>query len=67
MLYLSLRAFNLSYHLMAGIAYPLAGNTSAVLAIGFDNNFLDITKDNSNQPWDFVSHKLLSFRLGINF
>ena len=62
-----LRAFNLSYHLMAGIAYPLAGNTSAVLAIGFDNNFLDITKENSNQPWDFVSHKLLSFRLGINF
>jgi len=62
-----LRVFNLSYHLMAGISYPLAGNTSAVLAIGFDNNFLDITKENSNQPWDFVSHKLLSFRLGINF
>ena len=62
-----LRAFNLSYHLMAGIEYPLAGNTSVVLAIGFDNNFLDITKENSNQPWDFVSHKLLSFRLGINF
>jgi len=62
-----LRAFNLSWHLMAGIVYPLAGNTSAVLAIGFDNNFIDITKENSNQPWDFVSHKLLSFRLGINF
>ena len=62
-----LRAFNLSYHLMAGIEYPLAGNTSVVLAIGFDSNFLDITKENSNQPWDFISHKLLSFRLGINF
>lgn len=62
-----LKTFNLSYHLMAGIAYPIAGNTSAVLGIGFDNNFFDITKDNSDQPWDFVSHKLLSFRLGINF
>ncbi len=62
-----LKTFNLSYHLMAGIAYPIAGNTSAVLGIDFDNNFFDITKDNSDQPWDFVSHKLLSFRLGINF
>ena len=64
---LELRAFNLSYHITAGIEYPLGGTTAAVIGIGFDNNFLDITKDNSNQPWDMVSHKLLSFRLGINF
>jgi hypothetical protein len=64
---LELRAFNLSYHIMAGIEYPLGGSTSAVFGLGFDNNFLDITKENSNQPWDYISHKLLSFRLGINF
>lgn len=62
-----LRAFNLSYHIMAGVEYPFGSSTFVVFGIGFDNNFLDITKENANQPWDMVSHKLLSFRLGINF
>lgn len=62
-----LRLFNLSYHIMAGIEYGVGGNTAVVLGLGFDNNFLDITKDNGDQPDDKVSHKLLSFRLGVNF
>jgi hypothetical protein len=62
-----LRMFNLSYHITGGIEYSIGGNTEMVLGITFDNNFLDITKDNGDQPSDKVSHKLFSFRLGVNF
>ena len=62
-----LRMFNLSYHITAGIEYSLGGTTAIVFGLDFDNNFLDITKDNGNQPRDKVSQKILSFRLGVNF
>jgi len=62
-----LRVFNLSYHITGGIEYSLGGTTAMVLGLSFDNNFLDITKDPGNQPSDIVSHKLLSFRIGVNF
>jgi hypothetical protein len=62
-----LRMFNLSYHITAGIEYSLGGTTAMVLGLNFDNNFLDVTKDNGDQPVDKVTHKLLSFRLGMNF
>jgi hypothetical protein len=62
-----LRMFNLSYHVTAGIEYSLGGTTALVFGLSFDNNFLDITKDNGNQPTDKVSHKMLSFRFGVNF
>jgi len=62
-----LRMFNLSYHVTAGIEYSLGGTTAMVFGLNFDNNFLDITKDNGNQPVDNVLHKILSFRLGVNF
>ena len=62
-----LKMFNLSYHVTAGIDYSLGGTTALVFGLNFDNNFLDITKDNGNQPVDNVSHKILSFRLGVNF
>jgi hypothetical protein len=62
-----LNIFNLSYHIIAGIEYSLGGSTAAVLGLGFENNFLDITKDNGDQPDDKTTHKLLSFRLGIIF
>jgi hypothetical protein len=62
-----LRMFNLSYHIMAGVEYGIGGSTAVVVGLGFDNNFLDITKDKSTQPTDKISHKLLSFRLGVNF
>jgi hypothetical protein len=62
-----LKMFNLSYHVTAGIEYSLGGSTALIFGLGFDNNFLDITKDNGNQPVDRVSNKILSFRFGINF
>jgi hypothetical protein len=63
----SIRMFNLSYHITAGIEYSLGGTTSLVFGLNFDNNFLDITKDTGSKPFDKISHKLLGFRIGINF
>jgi hypothetical protein len=62
-----LNVFNLSYHITAGIEYSMGGNTAIISALSFENNFLDITKDNETQPKDQVSHKMLSFRIGLNF
>jgi hypothetical protein len=62
-----LRVFNMSYHVTAGIEYSLGGTTAMVLGLNFENNFLDITKDNKPQLKDKVSHKLLGFRIGLNF
>ncbi len=62
-----LRIFNLSYHVAAGIEYSMGGSTALVFGLYFDNNFLDITKENGSQHADKVSHKILSFRFGINF
>jgi Outer membrane protein beta-barrel domain len=62
-----LKLFNLAYHFMAGVEYGIGGNTSAVAGIGFENNFLDVTKDNGSQPVDKVTQKMIYIRLGINF
>ncbi|HEX2970267.1 MAG TPA: porin family protein [Bacteroidales bacterium] len=62
-----LKFFNMSWHITAGIEYSLGGNTALVAGLNFENNFLDITKENNIQPEDKITHKLLSFRLGINF
>lgn len=62
-----LRFFNMSYHITAGIEYSMGGTTAMVLGLNFDNNFMDITKDNGDQLKDKISHKLLSFRLGVIF
>ncbi len=62
-----IRMFNLSYHIAAGIEYSLGGTTALVAGLSFENNFLDITKDNGNKPVDKVSQRILSFRLGVNF
>jgi hypothetical protein len=62
-----LRVFNLSFHFTGGFEYSLGGTTAMVLGLNFDNNFFDITKDNGDQPDDKVSHKILSFRIGVNF
>jgi hypothetical protein len=62
-----LNTFNLSFHIMAGMEYPLSGTNSMVFGIGFENNFFDVTRDNGDQPWDVVHQKLLSFRIGITF
>jgi hypothetical protein len=62
-----LRMFNLSYHITAGIEYSMGGTTAFVLGLNFDNNFADITKNNEDQRVDKISHKILSFRIGVNF
>jgi len=61
------RVLNMSYHITAGIEYSVGGNTALVLGLGFDNNFLDITRDINSQPEDKISHKMLAFRLGVIF
>jgi hypothetical protein len=62
-----LNTFNLSYHITAGIEYSIGGTTALVFGLNFDNNFLDITTDNGDQLKDKIGHKLLSFRIGVNF
>jgi hypothetical protein len=62
-----INSFNLSYHIMGGIEYSLGGTSALVFGLGFENNFLDVTKDINNQPVDRVSHKILKFRIGFNF
>lgn len=62
-----LKIFNMSWHITAGIEYSLGGSTALVAGFNFENNFLDITKENNIQIKDKVTHKLLSVRLGINF
>jgi hypothetical protein len=62
-----LNTFNLSFHIMAGMEYPLAGNNTFVVGVGFENDLFDITRDNGGQPPDMVHQKSLSFRIGITF
>lgn len=62
-----LNLFNLSYHIMVGMEYPLAGNNSFIVGIGFEKYLFDITSDNGDQPSNVVTQKMLSFRLGMTF
>ncbi|MBK8882741.1 MAG: PorT family protein [Bacteroidales bacterium] len=62
-----LNTFNLSFHAMAGMEYPLGGGSNFIFGIGFENNLFDTTRDNGDQLWDMVHQKALSFRLGITF
>lgn len=62
-----LKLFNMSWHITAGIEYSLGGTTALVAGLSFENNFLDVTRENNTQLKDKITHKLLSFRLGINF
>ena len=62
-----LNLFNLSFHIMAGMEYPLAGNNSFIIGIGFEKYLFDITSDNGDQPSNVVTQKYLSFRLGMTF
>lgn len=62
-----LNPFNLAFHVIAGMEYPLAGNNSFVVGLGFETNLFDVTKDNGDQPANVVSQKMLSLRLGITF
>ena len=62
-----LNLFNLSFHIMAGMEYPLAGSNSFIIGIGFEKYLFDITRDNGDQPSNVVTQKMLSFRIGITF
>ena len=62
-----LKPFNLGYHVTGGIEYSVGGTTALVIGLNFDNNFLDITRETGDQTEDKISHKILSFRLGVNF
>ncbi|HUX96736.1 MAG TPA: porin family protein [Bacteroidales bacterium] len=62
-----LKNVSLGYHVTAGIEYSLGGTTALVLGLNFDSNFVDITQDKGDQPLDKILHKMLGFRLGINF
>ena len=62
-----LNLFNLSFHIMAGMEYPLAGNNSFIVGIGFEKYLFDITSDNGDQPSNVVTQKSLSFRIGMTF
>ena len=62
-----LNTFNLSYHILTGIEYSLGGSTAVVFGLGYDNNFLDVTKDINNQPSDMVTQNIIKFRIGLNF
>ncbi|HEX2921515.1 MAG TPA: porin family protein [Bacteroidales bacterium] len=64
---LELRALNMSYHITAGIEYSLGGQSSVILGLNFENNFMDVTKETGSQRTDKVTNKLLGFRLGMNF
>lgn len=62
-----LNRFNLGYHITTGFEYSLGGTTAIVFGLGFENNFLDVTRDINDQPTDRVSHKIVKFRIGVNF
>jgi hypothetical protein len=52
---------------MAGMEYPLVGNSSFIIGLGFEKYLFDITRDNGDQPSNLVTQKMLSFRLGMTF
>jgi hypothetical protein len=64
-----LNKFNLAYHIMPGIEYSLGGSTAVFFGLGFEKNFLDLTKDIeiNSQPVDKIAHNILKFRFGVNF
>jgi hypothetical protein len=61
-----IKAFNIGYHINGGIDYSLSEKVSFVLGLGFENNFLDITKDLGGQTIERTSQRLLKFIFGIN-
>lgn len=62
-----LKMANVAYHITGGVEYSIGGNTSLVFGLGFENIFLDITKDTGIQPVDKISNKIVRFNFGVNF
>ena len=59
--------FTIGYHIGLGLEYSLGGNTSVVVGLRYNNLFLDITKDYTDQPEDRVVLHNIALRIGINF
>ncbi len=60
--------FNFGLHLGAGIEYSLGGSTAVIVEVQFHNNFLDMTKDNSEQNnTSSITSSLLQLKAGIKF
>jgi hypothetical protein len=62
-----IKRFNAGYHLKAGTEYSIDGNTSLILAMGYETNIFDITKDFESLETDRTINKMLKFIFGINF
>ncbi|MDZ7739630.1 MAG: porin family protein [Bacteroidales bacterium] len=62
-----LKLFNLGYQITLGTEYSLGGSTAIILGLGYEDNFLDITKDNEGQPDDKIRQYIIRFKLGLNF
>ncbi len=59
--------FNLGYHINAGIDFSIERTISLIFGLGFENNFLDVTRDTGVQKNDKTSQKFMKFIFGINF
>ncbi len=60
--------FNIGFHLGAGIEYSLGGSTAVIVEFQYHNNFLDMTKDNSEQNnTSSITSSLLQLKAGIKF
>ncbi|HCC71891.1 MAG TPA: hypothetical protein DEQ09_12185 [Bacteroidales bacterium] len=62
-----LKIFNLGYNITLGAEYSLGGSTSIAFGVAYEDNFLDVTKDNNGQPSDKISNRIIRFRIGLNF
>jgi hypothetical protein len=59
--------FNLGYHINGGIEYKAGEALSLILGLGFENNFLDVTRDRLSQENDRITQRFIKFILGVNF
>jgi hypothetical protein len=60
-------SFNLSFHVMGGMEYPLGEYNSLILGLGFDKNLFDSSVGNGSLMPAVVIQKTLSFRIGMTF
>jgi len=62
-----LNLFNFSFHVLAGVEYPLSGSNALIVGLGFETSIFDVTSDNRDQLSNLVSQKILSLRIGMTF
>jgi hypothetical protein len=62
-----LNRFNIGYHLNGGAGYSVGDNLMLTFGLGFENNFLDVTRERLSQPGDHIGQRFIKFIFGINF